>query len=549
MPEPDTDTRSLEDQIREIEELIQAPISDDAPAGSDVTYDDSYQALKNIVDDLSTASGDVDVELLASKSLDVLTQMSKDVRVASYFVVGKTHTQGVDGAAIGLAGLHALLDTHWEEMYPPARRARARSNALQFVADHLSPWVKRQSFKISDAEAVERAISHGKAVQTLAMERLGDQAPALSGLLSEFERIDRRLAQRLESQAEKKDASGSEVDASSQGSPSSPSPSTSNGASSASASSVTPQIPGEGEELSDQDARRIITDVASRRRSLDQANPEPYELLRVARWGSLRTVPPNSSGETQIRPPDEAQRSALRSLFDRKEFEKLLDAGETTFQSGTAHYWLDLQRMEVQAARQLGGRFTHVADALQRQISGLVSRFPDLTQLTYRDGTPFADPSTLGWLDTLNDTSDGSSSDGLSEDNPLTEALAEARKKMQSGSLEEALDGLTEVNDPDGRSRFRKQLEIASLCLDGGHPEVALPLLKQLHVEIERHALDRWEPNLALRTWTTLHTCYTRSSELSTAEVERARTVYGRICELAPSKALTLQPVDGHSSE
>lgn len=540
---PETDTSSLEDQIQEIDRLIRAPISDDAPAGTDITYDDSYQALKNIVDDLSTASGDVDMELLAGNSLEALTEQSKDVRVASYFVIGKTHTQGVNGAAIGLAGLDALLDEHWEGMYPSARRARARSNALQFVADHLSPWIKRQSFKISDVEAIRLAISHGKAVQTLAMERLGDQAPALSGFLSEFERVDRRLTQRLEAQAEKSEPSESTSAPASQAStsPGAPSASSSNGASPASA--VKAQIPGEGEEFSDEDARRIITDVASRRRSLDRANPEPYELLRVARWAPLRTVPPNASGKTQIRAPEEAQRSALRSLFDRKEFEKLLDAGETTFQNGPAHYWLDLQRIEVQAARQLGGRFTDVADAIQRQIVGLVTRFPELAQLSYRDGTPFADPSTLGWLDTLDDASEASSHDGSSGDDPLTAALAEARTKMQSGSLEEALEGLAEVRDPDGRTRFRKQLQIASLCLDGGHPEVALPLLEQLHAEIERHALHLWEPHLALRTWTTLHTCYTRTEELTASERERARTVYARICEHAPSKALSLQPV------
>ncbi|HHP7238395.1 type VI secretion system protein TssA [Longibacter sp.] len=543
MAETTTDSPNLDTQVQETQELIRAPISDDAPTGSDITYDDSYQELKNIVDDLSTAAGEVDVEALASKSLDVLTELSKDVRVASYFVVGKSHTHGMDGVAIGLAGLNALFDAHWENMYPPARRARARSNALQFVADHLSPWIKRQTFTTSDAEAVRQAIKHGRAVQTLAMDRLGDQAPALSGFLSEFERVDRRLTQRLESQAEETEVSRSESTETEESttSPSSPSASSSNG--SPAASSL--EIPSEGEEFGDEDARRIITDVASRRRSIDLTNPEPYALLRVVRWGSLQSVPPNSSGETQIRAPEEAQRSALASLFDRKAFEKLLDAGETTFQSGPAHYWLDLQRMQVQAARQLGGRFTDVADAIQHHTVGLIERFPELPNLSYRDGTPFADPTTLGWLDSLAPSSDASTADVSGGADPLADVLADARQKMQSGSLEEALHGLTEMSAPDGRTRFRRQLEIASLCLDGGHPEVALPLLEQLHADIERHALDQWEPDLALRTWTTLHTCYTRTDELPASEVAQARRVYGRICELAPSKALTLQPIAG----
>jgi type VI secretion system protein VasJ len=447
----------------------------------------------------------------------------------------------MDGVAIGLAGLNALLDAHWENMYPPARRARARSNALQFVADHLSPWIKRQTFTTSDAEAVRQAITHGRAVQSLVMDRLGDQAPALSGFLNEFERVDRRLTQRLESQAEETEASRSESTAPEESTASPPSPS----ASSSNGSPSPVEIPGEGEELSDEDARRIVTDVASRRRSMDLANPEPYALLRVVRWGSLQSVPPNSSGETQIRAPEEAQRSALASLFDRKAFEKLLDAGETTFQSGPAHYWLDLQRMQVQAARQLGGRFTDVADAIQRHTVGLVDRFPELSTLSYRDGTPFADPTTLGWLDSLAPSSDASTADVSGGADPLADVLADARKKMHSGSLEEALHGLTEMSAPDGRTRFRRQLEIASLCLDGGHPEVALPLLEQLHADIERHALDQWEPDLALRTWTTLHTCYTRTDDLTASEAAQARTVYGRICEVAPSKALTLQPISG----
>ncbi len=192
---------SLDDKITAFVDALQAPISPDAPTGDDITYDDDFRTLKNTVDGLSDASTDLDLELLAEKSLELLTTKSKDLRVAGYFVVGQTQVHGTTGMAASLAGLRALLQSYWPDLYPPERRAAARTNALQFVADHLSAWIKRHTFTLEEMDAVATALEEGTRVQEMAMEKMGEHAPALSGFLSELDRAARRLDQRASEQA------------------------------------------------------------------------------------------------------------------------------------------------------------------------------------------------------------------------------------------------------------------------------------------------------------------------------------------------------------
>jgi len=579
---------SLQDKIDAISAALTTPISDAQPVGDDITYDDDFRALKDAVDALNTATDGVDFDWIAAKSREVLETTSKDLRVAAYLVVGETRAHGAPGLAASLTGLQHLIDAYWEEMHPPARRVAARKHALQFVADYLRPWVEKQSFDLPDRPSVDAAREAGSTIQAFALDRLGEHAPAWSGFLHKLDAAATRLEQRAVTETPPNDdpndnpkddpeddpdeasreddatrtagADAGDAPAGSSspetGRPASPRPG--DGSSDAS-------VPGEPQptvavrepdgEVNDSEWRRVVVQRAAAVRETDLSRTEPYRLLRLLRWGPLSTVPPSSDGKTHLPPPDEDQRTALTGLAGRDDHEKFLRAAEQAFQAGNFWFWLDLQRMEVEAAAALGPSFAGVADALRTDLIGLLDRVPELPSLSFRDGTAFADASTQGWLESLTaphtgpDTADAPTSDG---EDALDEAVGRARQLLGTETLDAAIRELDDVpRDGSARSRFRRDLYAARLCMEAGRLDVAVPLLEDLDAQIAAHRLDRWEPSLAVQTWTRLYTCYVRLDSNKTEKTagrdgeshrDAARETHRKICRVDAASALSLPP-------
>jgi type VI secretion system protein VasJ len=304
------------------------------------------------------------------------------------------------------------------------------------------------------------------------------------------------------------------------------------------------QVP-EG-ELSSAEALRIVVQVATALREHDLQDPVPYRLMRTMRWSVLQAAPPHTDGRTQIPAPDDDQRAALNRLAERGAHEKLLTVAEQTFQEGSFHLWLDLQHLAVRAAASLGGGYQAVAEALRHETALLLRRVPALSTLSFRDGTPFASPAVQGWLETIQAEPGDSGGGASGDDDKLAAALQEARSALGGGSLDEALDIIDEADHDDSdRSRFRQRLYAARLCLDGGRPEAARPLLEALDADIATYHLDEWEPALAQTVWERLYICYTRLHAPDDGRdfAEAAADVYRRLCRLDVKAALALPPI------
>lgn len=546
---------ALSDAIRTLVDHLTTPIREDAPCGDDVTYDDDFLEVKNAVDELGTAADDFDFDVIATKSLELLTSKSKDLRVGVYLVLGRAHVDGLDGMAVGLAGLRAMMQAFWESMHPPQRRAAARRNALQFVADRLTPWFERQDVGLSDLDAIRRAQTELEAIQLFCAEALGDQAPSLSGLRSTFERTITRLEKRAEAAAPASQPSGTgEAETT---------PRPGDGApGSAPTSTVHPAaIPpvatsGPPDDLSFGDAVRAILPIATALRRQDPTRPEPYRLLRVMRWGVFQSAPPSDAdGTTQLPAPDDQVRLSLPRLLANGAHEKLVEEAEKAFQAGSFHCWLDLQHLSAQALTALGSSHEPVRDALQAEVVALVRRLPALVDLAFKDGTPFASAETKAWIDTLQAAHGGSGAQAMTaREGDADDAAAlstlydDARAHLADGDLDAALGVLADGvrDDASGQARFLQRLYTARLCLDGGAPAVARPLLEALDRAVDAHGLATWNPALALAVWTRLYTCYQRLPDDApttngVGSVDAAATqVYAKICELDPQAALTL---------
>jgi type VI secretion system protein VasJ len=542
----DTDAKTDEAALSPFLKQIKAPISEDEPAGARVTYDDDFQRLKTQINEIGAASGEASYETIVKLSRRILAEKSKDLRAAGYLVVGAAREEGAASMAEAVAAVRLLIDEYWEELYPAKRRMRGRGSALQFISDRLGDWVETTQFSPADREALVSARDDLKAIQDFGLQEMGEHGPAFSALNRVLERAISRLPA-PEKETDEKVSAGEDNDAqneaSSQSAPSQPSPSQR-------ASSTQPNTP--TEIGSESDASEAIVKVAAYFRKEDASTPTPYRLMRALRWGELHKEPSNDSGKTRIPAPREQRRTFLNNLLQQGKYERLLEEGEASFQSGAFHFWLDLQRLIASALEALGKPYADAHQSVAADTALLVHRLPGLTTLTFADGTPFANPLTVEWIETQVQPMLGKEGKGASEGRSNGQMAAskqygEARKKLGSGDLSAALEIMRDgaAQDASQKETFHRQLYVATLCLKGGQPTVAQPLLDDLHRAIERHAIDAWDPPLALEVWTHRCQCYDALAQKAPdAEKEllfkKADQSFENICRVDATRAVAL---------
>ena len=499
-------------------------------------YDEDFRALKGHIDAIGTATGSADYEKIVRLARSILKAKSKDLRVAGYLVLGEARHRGAEGMAEALRALQGMLDEYWDDLYPEADRMRARGSALQFVGDRLPDWLASTSFSADDRPALVEAHEALCAIQAFCLEAMGEHAPALSALKSDLEEARAALPDPDEStEASPSDGEPEQNDASTEGLEDT-------AESDASSGSVV---------TSATEAGRRIQQAAGYYRQEDLSDPLAYRLLRALRWGGLHSTPPNDQGTTRFEPPRSQRREHLHTLQEKGRYETLVREAESTFQAGNAHVWLDLQRLCAEAFEALGDPFAAARRAVRSELANLLGRVPALPSLAYRDGTPLAGSQTREWIRARvksEDSPDDQSADraGPAEEARPAEAQYEqARDQLRGGTLAEALAVITDAagEDATGKEAFCRRFFVAKLCVEGGRPEIARPVLDQLAASVEERRLETWNPELAVDVWRVRRSCYQNlaqdaSPDQSEAYREEAEAAFEAICRVDPAAAL-----------
>jgi type VI secretion system protein ImpA len=93
------------------------------------------------------------------------------------------------------------------------------------------------------------------------------------------------------------------------------------------------------------------------------------------------------------------------------------------------------------------------------------------------------------------------------------------------------------AQEPSGRGRFQRKVQLAQICLGAGKEPIARPILEELAQEIERRKLEEWEePDTVAHALALLYRCMERLD----ATPEEKQRIYGRICRLDPVQALSI---------
>jgi len=510
-----------------LDDIGRTPIPGASPAGQDSHYESAFAQLQAEIDKLSsvTAGGAVDWVRVVDLAGEVLSTQSKDLTAAAYLAVGLTQTRGLDGLGLGARILGDLTTTFWEDCFPPKKRLRGRMAAFAWLQEKILAWLKNTP----EPEPMPDEKHHALLVDVQALDKtLGEllpEFPPMSDLVS----VLRRLPVIPEAPAP-------EV-------PQAP----------AGAMGLAPQPTGllaaqAGAPAAPQDARSAraaLADAALGFAALagreEPADPWVWRATRLGAWLKLKGPPPAEGGRTMLPPPEQALKNALLSLLSQGRF---LEAALAAEEQVTAElFWLDPHRIAAKALEGLGTEYAAAHGAVCAEMRAFLAWLPGVEQLTFSDGTPFADAETRAWLSSLADQGAARPApDGarVGPGDELAQARAEAEKRFSGQDVAGALDvlGQAERRAASGPVRLRLMLAQMSLLGRAGHWPVAVSLAEAVVGEVERRGLEDWDPELALEALLATREAYAGLG--GEGGLAKAREYAACAARIRPSAALHL---------
>lgn len=311
------------------------------------------------------------------------------------------------------------------------------------------------------------------------------------------------------------------------------------------------------------DAVARVNVCAQYLRSQNSGSPIPYLLQMAVRWGELREQGSSPSYDFLVSPATEV-RQTLKRLAAESNWEGLLTAALAAAGAPCGRAWLDVQRYIWRASVNAGN--SAIASTVVSTLQALLKEMPDLRHWTLDDDTPTANPETQQWLDDevvpkpVETTIAVSVPEVVPEIQPVVAAAAFsmelqtpedekeahvpdayelAEQFMRQGQVQAAIQLLVRdsAQQPSGRARFQRRMQVAQLCLAAGYDDVAHPMLEQLAREIDQRKLEEWEAGEVLaQPLALLLKCLEKTSN---GTADRA-AIFTKLCNIDPTAAINL---------
>ncbi|WP_432738132.1 type VI secretion system protein TssA [Maridesulfovibrio sp. FT414] len=523
----------------ELLDLGRKPVSDVSPSGDDARYEPEYDQLQQEIDKLAsaTAGGAVDWKHVVKLSSAILLNKSKDLKVASYLGVGLLQLKGIDGLSAGTQILLDLVTNFWDTLYPSKKRIRGRFGPVEWWIENAEKFLKSYDGPVLPKATVDLL---DKRINDLdgALSEKSDEAPMLRDLSG--------YVQHLPMEEEK--APEPEAAAAEQAPSAAPPSAVSADASPASgpAYSMSAQAAVAVGNISNPDecagglraGLASLAPVSEYLLANDLRDCNGYRLRRLAAWMPIAALPPAQNGQTMIPAPDGPVKDSIASQLKGGDYAGALRASESLV--GEYLFWLDLSRMSAEALKGMGEGFSDALAGLETEVELYVKRLPGLAGMSFADGTPFADPKTRSWLQSIGRAKGGAAGDAGEKGDGTAEIMDRAAQLAADKKLFDAVSLVYDsVNrSPSVRARFRLQSGLTGLLSGEGQAGVALVHAECLLEHLDRYGLEEWEPELALSGLLAAYGAFV--AEGGPDSGTRSAEILQRISRISPAEALKI---------
>ena len=484
----------------------------------------AYQAIAAEVARLDRPDGgEVDWKKVSTLAEELLQSRTKDLLLGAYLAHALHRLRGIDGLATGATLLAELIDQFWDTLQPDLRRLRARVNALQWFLEKTALILPEKDYDPSELPRIEALAAAVVQLRDVVRVRFAASAPALSPLL---ERIERMRATATPPEPQPAAAEPAPLEARAEAPPAPAPP-----AALADPGDATDFLRGLGDSL---------LSAAALLRRRDPASPDSYRLLRTGLWLHISAPPTSSAGRTQVPPPSAL--GQLATLAKNARWAELLEESESA--APQARFALDLQRSSWQALQGLGPAYDRARAALGAELRSLLARLPQLTALSFADGTPFASPEKRAWIAAELEPATSAPGPARPQAGGDAERSAQIRRLFSESQAAPALALLQQAvhGARDGRDRFLARLDLARTAAGAGLAAVAKATYDELDREALAHGLDAWEPELACQCLRGLIAAARALPEDPRGARADLAGSFQRLCRLDPAAAHEVWP-------
>ncbi|MCX4027990.1 type VI secretion system protein TssA [Endozoicomonas sp. SM1973] len=529
--------------------LATQPLPATAPPASEARYAASYEIAEGEVSKVGslTDQGSANWRKVVEACRDHLTNQSKDILIGCYLARALYEQHQLAGVIAGFKVVATMCDSLWDTMFPPKKRMRARGNAIEWLVDDLVTPFEAWQPNPADRSQLSELVDIIQQLESSLPDKMGDHAPAMGDLRRLLlEKLDSlpeepKPAPKLETTPEQAASEQAPPDTTENAAtptavsqPAKPSP-----APTATASSAAALAPITGDIANERDCQKAIRQVQDRTRQiadyLRQAkldSPLAYELNRQATWMNIWQLPHHQNGHTQLMPVPKDKREQYEQMLTNGQFRELIPDIEVSLSK--APFWLDGHRLVAEALQQLG--FFEASRAVVIQLGLFLEKYPELTELQFKDETPFADDDTRDWIKTtvnsaLSGGGDAANTGASQQEAPWLTAYKDAKELVKQKQIPAALKVFQQgiQQSASGRERTYWQLQQAQFCFDLKKYELACPLLEAIDQQLAENNGYHWDSELTIQTTVMLLKCY---KKLSNKDLDKARVeqLQARLC-------------------
>ena len=479
----------------------QIPLPGLQPCGEDASFTPEYDAIKEEIEKSSSIHADqiTNWESVLEKANIFLTTQSKDLWIICYAIRAVYEKHGLTFCVSSIHALNKILETFWEDLHPLAARPMRRAAPLQWLCARLENIIPAANFPDDQGQTAQKLKDELTVLHNFLGKKLGDLSPSFSPIIRALpaeEPVELApstqptLAELLSTPIQP----AKPVNQAAQSSSAIIAPAAVH---SGSSDGLIPHqnMPQVFRALSEQGQRLALHYLQH-----DMTDWRVYMLNRAVLWCSIIQLPQvNQAGISQLRPIPRDKALTYSAAVDAKRFGEILPQLEMS--AAKLPFWFDGHHMVAKCLE--GLKAFEALNFLQDSACGLIDMFPELINYKYYDGTPFASPKTIQWLETLKGKKNSGSDDtiqlsfGNTADHCHETLLCEALAIFHDKDFNAGLKHLGQILPSKSRSAIAHGLLIARYCLTVDRQEAALNILHELYGKLEEWNLLDWEPALS----------------------------------------------------
>ncbi|MCF6765801.1 TssA family type VI secretion system protein [Thiotrichales bacterium 19S3-7] len=421
---------------------------DQNKVGENCRDNERYTQIKDLLAQKNNPNADeasIHWSALSKLASEILTIESKDLLVACYLAIGLLNTNDLEGLTVGIEIINQMLEVYWPDLYPPLKRLNGRLSALVWLQEQLGEYLDNLQVQKPKDQVQPLLDSLTKFDEKLAT--LSDEAPNFLPVIKQFQQIIAPEEEPLVAEVETSHQMASQAEVFD-----------------IKAENIT-NLDDAYEQL--KVILKAMANLADYFNGADANRIVYYRLSRLSLWQGINHLPEyDSQFKTKVPPPEKDQINQLEVLEAAANDQGVVDTCEEWVSDNP--YWFDLHYSIYQALMNLG-TFEKEANEIKIATHAVITRFPELLNLTFSNGMLMVSEAMNNWLNysvTSNESTDVTNLTNHNEyseiESQLLEALDNNKTQTKSKKLTE-LAGLIAYLSSDVNQSLKIRLIIAMI--------------------------------------------------------------------------------------